>query len=181
MSSMLNALLLLLGLLSPLNGSTPTAYDKALNPDVKLAMGHAQIHDSSVGERTAVSPVDEIDTLNDVSLADTRKDVISKKGKPVKITKDPLTGYTEYHYKDVTVGLFEDQVYYVHLGAGSKEMKVNEQWVELQPASLTRIFGPADYIAEDGVVYTRGYSAIKIYKNPRGGIQGIDLFDSASE
>ncbi|MNX13271.1 hypothetical protein D3C86_430710 [compost metagenome] len=176
---MLNAILLLIGLLSPLNGPSPTAYDKVMNstiqPDSPQVVQASFAHLGTRSER-----VSEFDTLNDISLSDQTKDVTGKKGKPDKVTHDKLTGYTEYHYKDVTVGLFEDQVYYVHLGANAKEMKVNKQWIALQSSSLNRAFGTADYIAEDGDVYTRGYSAIKIYRDSKGAVQGIDLFDSTA-
>ncbi|WP_433944104.1 hypothetical protein [Paenibacillus sp. SN-8-1] len=176
---MLNAMLLLIGLLSPLNGPLPTAHDKVMNLSIQSdASQVVQASSSHIGTRS--ERVGEFDTLNDISLSDQLKDVTGKKGKPDRVTHDKLTGYTEYHYKDVTVGLFEDQVYYVHLGANVKEMKVNKQWIALQSASLNRAFGPADYVAEDGEVYTRGYSAIKIYRDPTGNVQGIELFDSSA-
>ncbi|RUT28942.1 hypothetical protein EJP77_16175 [Paenibacillus zeisoli] len=176
---MLNAILLLIGLLSPLNGPSPTADGRVMN-------SFAQSESSQVVQAswnplgTRYERVNEFNTLSDISLSDQTKDVISKKGKPDKVTRDKLTGYTEYHYKDVTVGLYDDQVYYVHLGANAKEMKVNKQWIALQSSSLNRAFGPADYTAEDGDVYTRGYSAIKIYRDAAGAILGIDLFDAAA-
>ncbi|USB32625.1 hypothetical protein [Paenibacillus sp. YPG26] len=176
---MLSAILLLIGLLSPLNGPSATAQDQVINsaarPDSSQVMQASYSHSGIKSER-----VDEFDTLSDISLSDQTKDVIGKKGKPDKVTHDKLTGYTEYHYKDVTVGLYDDQVYYVHLGAKVKEMKVNEQWIALQPSALERALGPADYIGQDGEVYTRGYSAIKIYRDAQGAVQGIDLFDSAA-
>lgn len=176
---MLNAILLLIGLLSPLNGSSPSADDMAMNSNAaSFTPGVVQASLAHFGTRH--ERVTELDTLNDISLSDQTEDVIGKKGKPDKVTLDKLTGYTEYHYKDVTVGLFDGQVYYVHLGADAKEMKVNKQWVALQPSSLNRAFGPADYTAEDGDVYTRGYSAIKIYRDAAGAVQGIDLFDAGA-
>lgn len=178
---MLNALVLLIGLLSPLNGSAPASPDAAMGTEVRLASSSVAESASTLKQDAAITRMSDFNTLNDISLSDRRKDVLGKKGKPDKITKDPLTGYTEYHYKDVTVGLYEDQVYYVHLGANVKEMKVNRQWVAIQSTSLNRVLGPADYIAEDGDVYTRGYSAIKIFRNHEGKVQGIDLFDSTSD
>ncbi|MNJ34185.1 hypothetical protein D3C77_288850 [compost metagenome] len=117
--------------------------------------------------------------MGDVTLYDDRESVVRKKGKPLSVNKNVYSGYTEYQYKDITVGLYEDMVYYVHIDASPEKIKVNGKWLVLHKQELKQAFGEPDFEAEDGDVYIRDLAAIKIYRDPATkAIVGVDLFDT---
>ncbi|GAA0137349.1 hypothetical protein YSY43_41900 [Paenibacillus sp. YSY-4.3] len=172
---MLNMMLLLLGLLTASPDHIPATVDSAPQLSVKLA----QVQQSNP------KPITEFESMGEVSLYDDRESVVRKKGEPLSINKDVYSGYTEYHYKDITVGLSEDLVYYVHMhmdestGAWAGVIQLNGQWLPLQKQEITQALGEPDFKAEDGDVYIRDLAAIKIYRHPTTkAIVGVDLFDT---
>ncbi|WP_019637572.1 hypothetical protein [Paenibacillus fonticola] len=178
---MLNMMLVLLGLLSASAGHDPAAaVDSAPLLSVKLVLEQQTSSKlSSMSEDSTASTVDDFHSMGDVTLYDNRESVVRKKGKPLSVNKDTYSGYTEYQYEDIAVGLYEDLVYYVHVGSSPTKIKVNGKWMTLQKQSLLKAFGEPDFEAEDGDVYIRGYAAIKIYRDPENGsVIGVDLFDT---
>ncbi|AZK46163.1 hypothetical protein [Paenibacillus lentus] len=175
---MLN-IMLLLGFLTAVS-HYPTTVDSIPQLSVKLAFSPQSSSERSVpDENKAASPIDEFHSMGDVTLHDDRESVVQKKGRPLSIHKNAYSGYTEYQYADITVGLYEDLVYYVHIAASPEKIKVNGRWLSLQKPGLDQVFGEPDYVAEDGDVYIRDLAAIKIYRDPETrGIVGVDLFDT---
>ncbi|MUG46619.1 hypothetical protein [Paenibacillus woosongensis] len=172
---MLNMMLLLLGLLTASPDHTPATVDSVPRLPVKLA----QVQQSNL------MPITEFESMGEVSLFDDRDSVVRKKGKPLSINKDVYSGYTEYEYKDLTVGLSEDLVYYVHVDVDASaegypaKIQLNGHWLPLQKQELAQALGEPDFKAEDGDVYIRDLAAIKIYRHPATkAIVGVDLFDT---
>lgn len=177
---MLNIMLLLLGLLSASASYNPATVDSVPQHSVKLALSQSFSSERTMpGENEAASPIGEFHSMGDVTLHDDRKSVVRKKGRPLSINKDAYSGYIEYQYEDITVGLYEDLVYYVHVDASPEKIKVNGKWLNLRKQELWQALGEPDFEAEDGDVYIRDLAAIKIYRDPETrAIAGVDLFDT---
>ncbi|WHX48437.1 hypothetical protein QNH46_20550 [Paenibacillus woosongensis] len=172
---MLNMMLLLLGLLTAFPDHTPATVDSIPRLPVKLAQA----------QQSNLKPITEFESMGEVSLFDDRDSVIRKKGKPLSINKDVYSGYTEYQYKDITVGLSEDFVYYVHVDVDASaegcpgKIQLNGQWLPLQKQEIAQALGEPDLKAEDGDVYIRDLAAVKIYRHPATkAIVGVDMFDT---
>ncbi|MWV47325.1 hypothetical protein GRF59_27395 [Paenibacillus sp. HJL G12] len=173
---------LLLGVLSPLSSMSAVQPDTAQLHSAEPAVRQAVVHFAQKSASRAQVSMSRFDTMNGISLNDTKKDVLAKKGKPLQVTQDRLTGCHEYHYKDAVIGVCEDVVDYVHIAADSGKMQVNGAWVPLKKADLERTFGKPQFVAEDGNVFIRGYHAIKVYTNSdTGALEGVDFFDSTTE
>lgn len=178
---MINVLLLLYGLLSPFAGETTVAVEPPSQPTAELALWqHPFPAQAAENGRETRRTMGAFDSMGGISLYDDLKSVLSKKGEPDSVEKDPYTGYIECQYGNLTVGLYEDLVYYVHTGFAPQNISVNDISIPLQEPWLSHFFGEPDFVAEDGDVYIRGSAALKIYKDPAGKIIGVDLFDEAA-
>lgn len=118
--------------------------------------------------------------LNGVAPGASSKQLVAAKGWPQQVSRDPFTGYTEYHYGDVTAGLYEGYVYYAHIEGAPEHIELNGQTVFLKDQKLFQMLGKPDYRAEDGDVYEGGENALKIFRGSGRTITGIDLFDVTS-
>ncbi|WP_410772265.1 hypothetical protein [Fontibacillus sp. BL9] len=182
---MIHALLLLLGLLSPFAGEMPAVADLPDQHSVRLALWQNPFPADAAGKNgetaRTIESFDSFESMGNITLYDDFKSVLAKKGEPDSIKKDPYTGYTECHYGTLTVGIYEDLVYYVHTGPYPKKVTLNGISIPLQKVWLRHFFGEPDFVAEDGEVYIRGHAALKVYKDPASGkITGVDLFDDAA-
>lgn len=175
---MLNVVLLLMGMLSPLSGGVGV-------PPVSAAEMTAPVVQASMPSNALVSHEERIDsyeTLNGIALADTAEDVVRKLGEPLEVTQDPLIGTTEYHYKDMTVGLFDGLTDYVHVEPSAKSIQVNDQSILLTTGHITASLGEPFFEGEDGDVYVQDHQVIKVFKDQTDGdIVGVDLFFEYSE
>ncbi|MEF2967541.1 hypothetical protein V3851_17070 [Paenibacillus sp. M1] len=177
---MMKALLLLLGLLSPLAGEMQAAIDLPTEPAAQPALWRIPAPAQTPEEQKA-PPLRSFDSMGDISLSDNLESVLNKKGKPDAVEKDPYTGFTECRYGKLTVGLYEGVVYYVHTGSSPDKIILNGISIPLDKFWLRHFLGEPDYVAEDGDVYMRGNAALKIYRDPLSGkITGADLFDEAA-
>lgn len=175
---MLNVVLLLLGMLSPYSGGVGDM------PVSAAGMTAPVVHASMSWETPSQEndPIDSYETLNGIALTDTTEDVVRKLGEPLEITHDPLLGTTEYHYKDMSVGLNDGLTEYVHVKPSAKSIQVNDQSILLTTGYISASLGDPYFKAEDGDVYLHEHQAIKVFKDqPDGEIIGVDLFMDYSE
>ncbi|OMD21828.1 hypothetical protein, partial [Paenibacillus odorifer] len=127
--------------------------------------------------------INRFDSLQGVALYTTKEELLLTKGNPLAVTNDSLLETVEYHYADVTVGVGEGVVLYVHVAPPqAQQFGLYVDGVEIDPLTdnLQDTLGKPYFIAEDGDVYLRGNNALKIYRNLAGEFEGIDLFDSIS-
>ncbi|AZH31142.1 MULTISPECIES: hypothetical protein [Paenibacillus] len=153
---MMKTLLLAAGLLTPFSGQDTV--QQTVSPQTA---GHMVRAVQTITAPHAV-PAD-FQTLNGISLDDTRTDVLKKLGKPLRVKKDMLLLSTEYQYPDVVVGMRDDVVSYVHVDPAAGRIKVNDKWLPLQRKTLDQALGGSQFTAEDGEVYVRGQRAIKVF------------------
>ncbi|WP_138494770.1 hypothetical protein [Paenibacillus pinistramenti] len=118
-----------------------------------------------------------LQTLNGVALDWSSRELVAAMGEPVRITYDSITGYTEYHYPEVTAGLYDDTVYYVHADKLQGGIHVNGQFIPLTRKGLDLFLGNPSSRAEDGEVYSREEKVLKVYTSQDGNRTGADLFD----
>lgn len=175
---MWNVVLLLLGMLSPYSG------EAGIEPASAAGMTSPVVHASMAVEPavTQITPKESYETLNGIALTDRTEDVIRKKGEPLKVTHDALLGTTEYHYKDITVGLCDGLTEFVHVKPTAKSIQVNGQPILLTTGHISSALGKPFFKSEDGDVYVRNHQAIKVFKDQKSGeISGVDLFYDYSE
>ncbi|MEC0172293.1 hypothetical protein [Paenibacillus graminis] len=176
----MNMILLLLSLLSPYFSVSPqkeTAAAAWLYPQSQVvqSLGHSVNVSSYIGS---------FNSLAGVSLYMPLEELLQVKGSPLAVTPDPWQGCREYHYADMSAGICEGAVLYVHVTpteARQYGLYLNDQRIEPHRNNLVEILGTPDFVAEDGDVYMRGSTALKIYRNSQTGEwDGIDLFDGDS-
>ncbi len=174
---MLQTMLFMLALTSPFSVQ-PTAEPAAMwqgNQSVELAVKKS--------EPTQIRPIEqqtEFKTVNDISLQDTKADVLSKKGYPEQTKKDVILGSREYIYEDVTVGIIDGTVSYIQVKKEATYLKVNDVFMELTPRSIKHTLGKPDFIAEDGDVYIKGHQAVKVYLDEHQHLKHVEFFDEGS-
>lgn len=173
----MNTLILLLGLLSPYFNAPvqQEAFPVAVfsRPAVvQLAFLHAP---------AATPYISHFDSLAGVRLFSTEQELLDQKGAPLDIVMDPWQGCLEYQYEEMSAGICDGAVLYVHVSPDqARKYGLSINGVELDPAqnNLPEVLGAPDFKAEDGDVYMRGNIALKIYRDTlTGEWQGIDLFD----
>lgn len=175
----MNMILLLMSLLSPYFSASPQKETAAawLYPQSQVVQ--------SFGHSVNVSPyIGSFNSLAGVSLYMPLEELLQVKGSPLAVTPDPWQGCREYHYADMSAGICEGAVLYVHVTpteARQYGLYLNDQRIEPHRNNLIEILGTPDFVAEDGDVYMRGSTALKIYRNSQTGEwDGIDLFDGNS-
>ena len=175
---MLNVVLLLMGMLSPYSGG-PVVVEPVSAAGMTAPVVHASMPLDSVRTEEVI---DGYETLNGIALTDRSEDVVRKMGEPLEVTRDPLLGTTEYHYQDMTVGLYEGLTEYVHVEPTARSIQVNNQSILLTTGHISTSLGEPDYKGEDGDVYVQDHQAIKVFKDQDAGIiTGVDLFFDYSE
>ncbi|WP_211749970.1 hypothetical protein [Paenibacillus sp. Marseille-Q4541] len=174
---MVEMMLLMLALTSPFSVQ-PMAEPAALwqgNQSVELA-----VKKSEPAQIPSASQQDEFTTVNDISLQDTKSDLLNKKGVPQQTREDWLLGSKEYVYDDVVVGITDGLVSYIQVKKDAPYLKVNDVYMELTPSSIKQTLGKPDYVAEDGDVYKKGHQAVKVYLNEDQSLKQVEFFDEAS-
>lgn len=176
----MNIVILLLSLLSPYLTPSPQkehvpAALFTMQPPVVLAI------ERSMG----VSPyISSFNSLAGASLYMSEEKLLLAKGSPLSIAPDPWQECLEYQYADMSAGVCEGAVLYVHVTpaqAGQYGLQLNEEKLDPARNNFQELLGTPDFVAEDGDVYLRGSAALKIYRNPQTGEwEGIDLFDGNS-
>lgn len=176
----MNILVLLLSLLSPYLSPSPQkdvvpAALFTVQPQVVLAFEH------SLGFNPYIQ---SFESLAGVSLYMPEEELLRVKGTPLAVTPDPWQECLEYQYADMSAGICNGIVLYVHVTPGQAgQFGLQLNGMEIDPArnNLRELLGSPDFAAEDGDVYLRGSKALKIYRNSQTGEwEGIDLFDGNS-
>ncbi|GIP45214.1 hypothetical protein J45TS6_36730 [Paenibacillus sp. J45TS6] len=174
---MLQTMLIMLALTSPFSVQ-PTAEPAAMwqgNQSVELA-----VKKSAPTQILPIEQQNEFKTVNDISLQDTKSEVLSKKGYPEQTKEDLILGSREYIYDDVTIGIIDGTVSYIQVKKDATYLKVNDVYMELTPRSIKHTLGEPDFIAEDGDVYIKGHQAVKVYLDENQHLKQVEFFDEAS-
>jgi hypothetical protein len=174
----MNVIILLFSLLSsyvaPSGQKEPVpAAFFSVQPQVVLAFEHTM----------AQSPyLNRFDTLAGVSLYMPAEELLQRKGTPLNIVSDPWQECLEYQYADMSAGICEGAVTYIHVTpaqATQYGLVLNDEALDPANNNKQELLGTPDFVAEDGDVYIRGNAALKIYRNSQSGEwDGIDLFDA---
>ncbi|WP_052676002.1 hypothetical protein [Paenibacillus sp. IHBB 10380] len=177
---MLKVIVLMLGILPLVSGSPVESVlvSEVASPTINHATWNVSptITDSMIPES-----LDTFDKMNGISLWDEEEDVISKKGEPLEVTYISMLDCDEYRYADSTIGICHGIVDYVHINSSAGMMEVNGQVIELSHNRIREALGEPQFNAEDGYGYSRGTSAIKVYKDPISEtIEGVDFFDESA-
>lgn len=121
-------------------------------------------------------------TINGISLNDSKSSLHNKLGLPVKVyTKDDMSEQVEMHqFAAQNVAMSGGHVKYVTIPKEAKQLSVNHVSMRMDRAEIERQLGKPDWIAEDGIVYQRGESVLKVYIDPvTGQILSVELFHAA--
>ncbi len=108
---------------------------------------------------------EKYDSVNGIELTDTPETVISKKGEPLQIIRDPDLPYLQtFEYDEMNIGFFDDDLQYVEIPQSSGSLELGDGTnLSLTIDDIYRILGEPDYTAEDGIVYRDGHRMIKFY------------------
>lgn len=176
----MNVIILLLSLLTPYLDKPvqqePLSAAALTRPaSAMLAFQHTQ---------TLTPYLSHFESMADVQLFTTEEELLEQKGLPLSIKNDPWQGCLEYQYEDMSAGICEGKVIYVHVTPYQAQLHgLSINGIELDPkqGNLQDLLGPPDFKAEDWDVYIRGDLALKIYRDQiTGEWLGIDLFDGSS-
>ena len=144
----------------PFAKQTLSTESSVSSAEVSVASAAAALRVESETEK----PVFIFDKVNDITLYDDPAVVEEKAGHPVSITTDPLfEEMAVYGYHDMIVAFSYGMVAYVEVFPGAGSVKIDETTLSLTVEDLKEAFGEPDYIAEDGIVFQRGESLIKIF------------------
>lgn len=177
----MNLFILLLSLMSnymsaPVQAEIPPAAPyTAVQPPAMFAYGH----------HTSADPyISSFDSLSGIRLYVTEEELVQTKGRPLQIADDPMAGCREYQYADVSAGVCGGAVLYIHASpsqAAEYGLIMNGQPLNPRTMNARDVLGTPDFQAEDGDVYLRGSTALKIYRNlDTGAWDGLDIFDANS-
>jgi len=177
---MFQLMMMLLGLLAPLSGAPLDENVSTISPLATVQNVIYQVTDNDQYSQP-LTRSESFETVNDISLWDRKEDLINKKGESLQVNEIPILGCTEYVYDEMTVGICDDLVSYVHVDAIVGTFRVNRIDISISEKGIVDTLGVPQFYAEDGEVYIRGEQAIKVYKDSlTGTIQGVDFFDESS-
>ncbi|MNI51726.1 hypothetical protein D3C73_1064660 [compost metagenome] len=174
----MNIIILLLSLLSSYTAPAgqkehvPAAVFAA-QPQAVLAFEHSLMESRYLSS---------FDSLAGASLYMSKEELLLAKGMPLSIVPDPWQECLEYQFSDMSAGICEGVVTYIHVTPAQATMyglKLNDVVLDPVKMSVRELLGSPDFVAEDGDVYIRGNAALKIYRSADSGEwDGIDLFDA---
>ncbi|OAB36935.1 hypothetical protein PMSD_11605 [Paenibacillus macquariensis subsp. defensor] len=177
---MFQLMMMLIGLLAPFSGSPMDENVSTLSPSVTVQHAIYNVSDNDHYDQPLLS-TEPFETVNDISLWDRKEELFNKKGEALQANEIPMTGCTEYVYDEMTVGICDDLVSYVHVDASVGTFRVNGIDISISEKGMTDTLGVPQFYAEDGEVYIRGEQAIKVYKDSlTGTIQSVEFFDESS-
>lgn len=177
---MFQLMMMLLGLFAPFSGSPMDENVSTILPSVTVQHAIYKVPEKDHYDQP-LTRSESFETVNDISLWDRKENLFNKKGEALQVNEIPITGCTEYVYDEMTVGICDDLVSYVHIDASFGTFRVNGIDITISEKGMTDTLGVPQFYAEDGEVYIRGEQAIKVYKDSlTGTIQGVDFFDESS-
>ncbi|MFD0962107.1 hypothetical protein [Paenibacillus chungangensis] len=115
-------------------------------------------------EKRSVEPIHaEWSEVNGVSIYDSREAVVEKLGPPDRISQDEhLPGIETYHYEAMSISFQDSQMQYIDVEAPGR-LTVNQMEVNMTEREMRRLLGEPDYVAEDGIVFQRGATLLKLF------------------
>lgn len=182
----MNVLILLLGLFSPFLSADSPVQSAFLGPaGQELISAPLQaVQPAALEPAEEDRYIREFDSLAGVRLYASKEELIEIKGQPLSIAPDPWGDSLEYRYADMSAGISGGAVSYIHVSPQQMSvygLRINDTQIDPVRDTLKSTLGSPDFVAEDGDVYMRGHTAIKVYQDRETGEwQGIDLFDDFS-
>ncbi|MCD1261210.1 hypothetical protein B5M42_020635 [Paenibacillus athensensis] len=127
----------------------------------------AQAGAAGASEPTAASDDAAVfSSVEGLTLSDRYEQVVAKKGMPYDVQKDPEPGLYTYRYPSMDVGFMDGEVWYVSVPVEVGSLDINGKRVALTLEALRERLGEPDYTAEDGLVYQRRETLIKLFVDP---------------
>ncbi len=161
--------------ISAASKSVPS-YELAQPKSEENPIGEGEMRHSQV-----TKPKLMLDTVCGVSLYDDQQTVLKNKGKPKEIRKDKsMDGVNIYVYDDCTVGISDDAVSYVSVTAAMGMIDIDGIPLPLSKAKLMDALGTPYWNAEDGIVYKKQNSVLKLYLNGKDEVSTIHYFHESS-
>lgn len=120
-----------------------------------------------------------LDTISGVSLHQSRSEIIHLLGIPQDIYQDEwMQDMVEYRYKDLLIGFSGEDVQYIGIPTGVNDFEVDGLNMKMNMDSIKSALGEPDYIAEDGIVFIRGDTCMKVFlsNGDSGEIDAIHIY-----
>ncbi|CAM4450000.1 hypothetical protein [Paenibacillus tarimensis] len=188
MKKMLTAVVLMLALFNTTssvgNGSVTSESGQTTIPEAETSAPQADIiqHADLQFPESGYSEVltEAIDQVNGFDMSWSEAETLASAGPPDSIREDELLpGIYEYEYGHTTVGFYEGAVEYIVVKPPKDKplFAIGENVIPLKAAHIREALGEPDYEAEDGDVYIKEATALKIFKDPGDGrITSVESF-----
>ncbi|PZD94975.1 hypothetical protein DNH61_15140 [Paenibacillus sambharensis] len=187
MKKMLTAVVLMLAMFNTTssvgNGLAPSDSGQIL-PEAETSapqldiVQHADLQYPEAGYTAELR--EDIDQVNGFDMSWTEEETLVNAGPPDSISEDELLpGIYEYEYEHATVGFYDGVVEYIVVQPSKDKplLTLGEYVIPLKAELIRAALGEPDYEAEDGDVYIKGATALKVFKDPENGkITSVEAF-----
>jgi hypothetical protein len=123
-----------------------------------------------------------LETVNDISLHDDVKAVITILGKPLSKQKDPFFSELEiYAYPKMNIGFSNGIVNYVEVLVTAGTAKIDGVEVPIEVDGMKKALGEPNFVAEDGIVFQRNQALVKLFTSMETGeVTSIQFYHQSS-
>lgn len=120
--------------------------------------------------------------VNNISLDDDAKIVLDKMGEPQQISSDTLYEQSKiYKYPDMNIAFNDGFIEYVEVLGSASTILLDKSVVPATIEAVKGVLGEPDFIAEDGIVFQRNESLLKLFIDPdTGGLISITFYHLSS-
>lgn len=148
-----------------------TDHKQASNPNQKANIQNSLITAADIDikqpteeQQSQATPKFKLDNVNGIALTDDIKTVTDKLGQPLSVEKDPdLVELEVYIYPKMNIGFSDGIVSYVEVLALEGAASIDGVSVPITKLGLMEALGEPDYVAEDGIVFQRKSSLVKLF------------------
>ncbi|GGO07730.1 hypothetical protein [Saccharibacillus kuerlensis] len=181
---MLTIMMLLTGMLSSLSNQD---YSPSYAATVPHVMGASSIYHAAYAQtlpeqvQTPIYPAKSgFETLNGLTLQSRIEDANKLYGEPFERVPAYMAG-EEHRYDGLSVGAYEDWIYYVSVPAEAGVFNLNGHELPMEIREIRARLGEPDFTADDGFGYEHQGQALKIFVDSSSGkVRSVELFDSTS-
>ncbi|GEM_PF-2915194 len=120
----------------------------------------------------------EWNSLEGIALDANKDQVATLLGEPDRIEQDPhIKGREAWTYSHTEIGFYHNNVEYISVQAAAQEAAINGTSLEMERKVLETKLGIPTFEAEDGIVYVRGHTVLKLFLDPETGEgRSLDMY-----
>ncbi|WP_127588573.1 hypothetical protein [Paenibacillus koleovorans] len=122
-------------------------------------------------------------TVEGVALTDTKAELLELLGAPARIEQDSYTPeFAIYHYGNLQIGMSVEGIRFVRVLSTAGTIRIDGRSMPMTLEAIQAELGQPDFIAEDGLVYKRPQTALKLFFDMETQrLRSVDLFHRSGE